>query len=174
MDRRKFVKIAGVSAAVGVAGCLNGDEPPENGDDDDDDNDEEVVFEDMTGQEAVTVDAEAVDFVPENVEVSVGTTVTWEWVNIDQGGHNVVHEPGEELDDTGADEPLFMSDDGDIINEVGHTWSYTFDEPGTYYYVCEPHVALGMVGHVRVVENGVNGEDDDMNGEENGDDNGEE
>jgi len=175
MDRRKFVKIAGVTAAVGATGCIgggngngddgNGDGGDGNGDGGDGDGDgEEIEYEDMTGQSEVTVDAEETSFNPENIEIDQGTEVTWEWVNVDSGGHNIVHAPGEEQDNTGAEEPMFENPGG-IVGEVGHTWSYTFDEPGTYYYICVPHEALGMVGHIRVVEGDGDGTGDGMNGD---------
>jgi len=164
MDRRNFVKIAGVTAAVGAAGCLNGDE---NGDDDEDENgEEELDFVDETGQDEVTVDngagPQGLQFDPNLVEVSAGTTVTWVWTG-EGGQHNVVHDPDGGQDDTGAAESMFESE---LTGEEGHEFSYTFDEAGTYYYICEPHLASGMEGHVRVVENGVGNGEEEMNGEE--------
>jgi len=116
-----------------------------------DDGEEELNFVDETGQEEVTVlngaGPDGLEFNPQNVKISVGTTVTWEWTG-DGGQHNVVHDPEWGQDDTGADEPVFESE---LTGEEGHEYSHTFEETGTYYYVCELHLASGMDGHVRVV-----------------------
>ena len=37
---------------------------------------------------------------------------------------------------------------GDV--EAGEVWSYTFNVPGTYRYVCLPHEQQGMLGTVIV------------------------
>ncbi len=64
------------------------------------------------------------------VRVSVGATVTW--VNMDGvmhtvsfGGHGDDHQAGAGVDSG----PLY---------HMG-VWSYTFVEPGTYEYHCDPH-----------------------------------
>ena len=64
------------------------------------------------------------------VRVSVGATVTW--VNMDGvmhtvsfGGHGDGHQAGPGVDSG----PLYHMD----------VWSYTFVEPGTYEYHCDPH-----------------------------------
>ncbi len=64
------------------------------------------------------------------VTVSVGTTITW--VNMDGvmhtvsfGGHGDDHQAGPGVDSG----PLYHMD----------VWSYTFVEPGTYEYHCDPH-----------------------------------
>lgn len=69
------------------------------------------------------------DFGPENVEVGVGDTVGWHWNG--HNDHNVVF-------DDGPASPI--QDDG--------TWTQTFDEPGTYPYVCTLHSS--MAGTVTV------------------------
>jgi halocyanin-like protein len=98
---------------------------------------------DETGNDevTVTVGAEGNDgnfaFEPAAVEVDAGTDVVWEWSG--QGGqHNVAHEGGE-----------FESETTD---EEGFTFTHTFEEAGTYLYVCTPHESLGMKGAVVVSE----------------------
>ena len=39
--------------------------------------------------------------------------------------------------------------------ENGETFSFTFDEPGTYTYFCGPHEDQGMVGTVTVTGGGA-------------------
>lgn len=73
-------------------------------------------------------------FGPAAKAVSPGTTVTWEWTG--KGGtHNVVSR--NDLFDSGAH-----------VDEKGHTFTHTFDAPGIFYYLCEPHVSLGMKGAI--------------------------
>lgn len=67
-------------------------------------------------------------FNPEEIEISVGDTVNWEWVGNEP--HNVV----------GDD---FESD----LQQEG-SFEHTFDEAGTYQYVCTIHP--GMEGVVEV------------------------
>ena len=63
-------------------------------------------------------------FEPANVTIAVGTTVTWTWVG---GFHNVTP--------TGA--PTFTGS-GDPVS-APHTFSQTFNSPGTYLYFCVVH-----------------------------------
>lgn len=82
---------------------------------------------DMQGQQEVSVDIGDYYYDATVLTVSQGTTVTW----TNQGNiqHNVV---------TDESSP----DGGELNSELlgnGEAYSYTFDEPGTYYYFCEPH-----------------------------------
>lgn len=70
-------------------------------------------------------------FMPQTIEVPVGTTVTW--TNQDVTQHTVYSKTG-----------VFQSD----ILQQGDTFSYTFDEPGTYDYICSLHP--NMMGQVVV------------------------
>ena len=90
---------------------------------------------------------------PETVEISVGDTVEW---TFESPGHNVTTKSGAspkcKVPD-GAEE--FASYEGKnhfSINEVGTTYSYTFEVTGEYVYVCTPHAGQGMVGTVFVNE----------------------
>ncbi|MFC6823540.1 plastocyanin/azurin family copper-binding protein [Halopelagius fulvigenes] len=63
----------------------------------------------------------------------------WEWSG--QGGsHNVSAKDG--------------SFGSEMTGEKGHTFERTFEEAGTYKYVCVPHEAMGMKGAV-VVDDSV-------------------
>lgn len=70
-------------------------------------------------------------FSPQVLEIPVGTTVTW--TNEDAPQHTVF-----------SKDKTFASD----ILEQGDTFSYTFDEPGTYDYICSLHP--NMTGQVVV------------------------
>lgn len=69
-----------------------------------------------------------------NVLVEAGTTVRW-----------TAQTPGHTITPDGHSEWERVE-----ITEVGQTFEHTFDTPGTYDYFCEPHLALGMTGVIRV------------------------
>jgi plastocyanin len=73
-------------------------------------------------------------FSPVHAEVSRGSAITW--TNEDSQRHNVIFRGGGP-----ADSPLIAK---------GETYRATFDQPGTFDYVCTLHP--GMVGRVTVVE----------------------
>jgi outer membrane protein assembly factor BamB len=70
----------------------------------------------------VTVAIVGFDFDPADLEIAADTTVTW--TNEDDAPHTVTADNGE-----------FDSDKLD----QGNTFSFTFDEPGTYPYHCDIH-----------------------------------
>ncbi|MBA2778023.1 cupredoxin domain-containing protein [Billgrantia kenyensis] len=74
-------------------------------------------------------------FEPEELEVSVGTTVRW--VNVERRSNHDIYFPEEDI----ASGRLFPEE----------SWERTFDEEGTYEYYCQPHQDRGMVGVIRVV-----------------------
>jgi plastocyanin len=86
------------------------------------------------GQE-VTVRMEDNFFDPANITVEPGTTVTW--VQSGNNPHTTTSYDG-------------LWDSGMIEGGSGGTFSFTFEEPGTYDYFCIPHEDLGMVGSVTV------------------------
>jgi plastocyanin len=85
--------------------------------------------------EEVTVRMEDNFFDPANITIESGTTVTW--VQSGDNPHTTTSYDG-------------LWDSGIIRGGSGGTFSFTFDEPGTYEYFCIPHEALGMVGSVTV------------------------
>ena len=87
------------------------------------------------GQEEVTVRMEDNFFAPANITVEPGTTVTW--VQSGNNPHTTTSYDG-------------LWDSGMIEGGSGGTFSFTFEEPGTYDYFCIPHEDLGMVGSVTV------------------------
>jgi halocyanin-like protein len=140
MQRRAFLALAGATA---VAGCGAGGSGDGSGEDDGygnwfDDVDNYDGELDRTGQEQTTVEVGVEDglaYGPAAIVVSPGTTVRWEWTG-KGGGHNVV----------ALDGPF----ESELTNEAGHTFEYTFSEPGLFPYYCTPHRDLGMKGGVRV------------------------
>ena len=74
-------------------------------------------------------------FAPANITVEPGTTVTW--VQSGDNPHTTTSYDG-------------LWDSGMIEGGSGGSFSFTFDEAGTYDYYCIPHEQLGMVGTVTV------------------------
>lgn len=141
-SRRQFLKGLGAGAAlVPVAGCSGEDSEP-------------APTTTETGPTTVAAGPEKrLRFEPETVEVSVGDTVEWEFKST---GHNVTSKPeaSPKCQNPEGAEP-FASYEGDrhfAVNEVGTTFSHTFEVPGEYVYVCTPHAGQGMVGTVIVSE----------------------
>lgn len=146
-SRRQLLAVLGSGGVVGLAGCPSGggdppgtayvqNEPNYKGWFDGVSNYEGTV--ERRGESEVTVDVGVqgnsgfYKFGPAAVAVSPGTTVTWQWTG--KGGtHNVV-----------SQNTVF--DSGELVERAGYTFTHSFAEPGIYYYVCEPHVSLGMKG----------------------------
>lgn len=77
------------------------------------------------GAEAAQVDMVDISFAPADVTVSVGTTVVW--TNQDGVDHTTTSNDG--VWDSGVLGP-------------GESFEFTFEEPGTYTYLCEIHPAM--------------------------------
>lgn len=162
VSRRRLLALSGAAVATMVAGCTDRS-------DDDDTNEsarpgqpndgrtyveEEPEYGDWfdnvanyqgtvdeTGRKNVLVangtGRSGMFFDPPAIRITTETTVVWEWTG--RGGyHTVTHEDRE-----------FRSRQTDA---AGATFSYMFDEPGTYRYVCEPHQNSGQKGAIDVVE----------------------
>jgi plastocyanin len=72
-------------------------------------------------------------FEPAIINVTVGGTVTWVWP-AGSSGHNVRPDDG-----------IHPARSGALANGP-KTYSYTFDDVGTFLYFCEAHGGLGGVG----------------------------
>lgn len=106
------------------------------------------------GASTTTVSAVNFAFEPEEVTISAGDTVTWEF---ESAGHNVVGWPDANDQVSVPEGEGFGSVDqgGDYFTDLveqGGTYEHTFDVAGEYTYVCAPHAAQGMVGTVVVEE----------------------
>ena len=91
-----------------------------------------------------TVNSVALTFSPADITIDMGDTVTWTDLQAG-GGHNVAQTDSA----TGMVHLMggFRSgDQGDV-----DTWQYTFNTPGVFYYICEPHIAFDMRGSVTVL-----------------------
>jgi plastocyanin len=83
--------------------------------------------------EVVGVKIEKMQFVPQNLKIRVGTTVTW--INMEKYNNHSVFFQQEGLPES---DRLFP----------GETWQRVFDKPGTFPYLCGPHPE--MTGTVEV------------------------
>jgi len=83
-------------------------------------------------------------FVPDEIKICKGDTVTW--VNNKGGPHNVVFD--EEAIPSGVNaESISMEDQ---LGDEGETYSKKFDVAGKYSYYCEPHRGAGMNAELTV------------------------
>jgi len=87
----------------------------------------------------VTVMMEDNYFDAANITVPAGSTVTW--VHNGNNPHTTTSYDG-------------LWDSGIIQGGSGGSFSFTFNEPGTYEYFCRPHENQGMVGSVTVTGGG--------------------
>ncbi len=151
ISRRRYLGGVATLAVAGLAGCIASGEDPDGTTYVPNEPDYKGWFDgvsnyhgtvDERGQPLVTVsvgvegDTGYYKFGPAAVAVSPGTTVRWAWTGMG-GTHDVVSRNG-----------LFHS--GPLVSAAGHTFSHTFETPGVYYYICEPHAMLGMKGAVFV------------------------
>jgi len=102
----------------------------------------EDTYEDMTGEDEVTIAVENFYFDPTKITVDSGTTVVWEF---NTAGHNVKPEsqPSDNFEGTsgGAMELI----------EQGETHSEELESTGIYTYYCAPHENQDMKGGIQVV-----------------------
>ena len=80
-------------------------------------------------------------FLPEALTIAVGDTVRF-IMTVD---HNAVEVSQETYENRG-----FAPLEGGFNVSFGETQEITFDEPGVYYYICQPHVSLDMIGVIAV------------------------
>lgn len=91
--------------------------------------------------EKVEVTNKGLVFTPNEVTINAGEVVRFK-----VGSSHNVQEVEKETWDKGEEK---AKEDGFSV-PFGGTKEVTFDKPGTYYYVCQPHVDLGMKGKVIV------------------------
>ena len=105
----------------------------------------EVV--DLTMDESITVKIKNFEYIPKNIKIKDGTTVTW--INEDEIKHNVMldHEDSDRPHDAklGQDPTKF---EGPLLAK-GESYSFTFKQASDNAYHCSPHP--WMKGKVEVV-----------------------
>lgn len=95
---------------------------------------------------AATIEMGGFSFAPETVRISVGDTV--EWRNKSTFTHSVSADPARFPEDVAIPAGAAPFDSGRLRS--GEVFRHRFTTPGTYKYVCTPHVDLGMTGTVVV------------------------
>lgn len=127
--RRTTTLAVAAALALGLAAC--GDDAPaddpavEAPADDAAPADDDEPADDDAAAAGNVVDMDFFQFQPEDLTVAVGDTVTW--VNKDSVRHTATADDGTFDVDTPAE---------------GDEGSFTFDEAGTYAYVCEVHASM--------------------------------
>lgn len=103
-----------------------------------------------TGEESgdASVSLENIKFQPRDIELQVGDTLSW--TNEDTVEHTVTSGQPQEQGVPGVSENTDAEPDGlfDHAMPPGETFSFTFDEAGTYDYFCNIHP--GMTATVSV------------------------
>jgi plastocyanin len=134
--------------ALGVAGC---------GGDDDEANDgpaqrspagEQSAPAESADGAAVVEMNDQLAFAPKQIEVAAGQEVMWK--NVGKVAHTVTADKSKAADPSLVSIPAGTKAwDSGFVGE-GESFSRSFQEPGTYRYICIPHEGAGMVGSVVV------------------------
>jgi len=90
------------------------------------------------------VDISNLNFVPDNITITVGDSVMW--ISLMQGSHNVA-----ECDYPPTDSSPYNGGFYSGFAGVVDTFTQQFNTVGNFAYVCEPHVFLDMYGTVTVL-----------------------
>ena len=107
---------------------------------------EETTEVEPTCDHVVGLDSSGYAYSPAELTIAVGETVCWQWTDATDS-HNVA-EIANEGDQERKEGGVYS---GAIATTVD--FRHTFEEDMTFYYICEPHVSMDMVGKV-VVGNG--------------------
>jgi len=97
-----------------------------------------------TKQVKMGADSGQLVFVPDEIKICAGDSVTW--TNNKGGPHNVVFD--EEAIPSGVDKDKISMDDQ--LGDEGATYTVKLDAKGSYGYYCEPHAGAGMKATVIV------------------------
>ena len=108
-----------------------------------------------THEVRMLLDGQTYKFDPANLTIKQGDGV--KWVMVSGGPHNVAFDPAKVADDAEAvlvanmpNQQMPMS--GPYLTQPNETYTVSFAgvKPGTYDYVCTPHVMMGMTGKITV------------------------
>ena len=135
-SRRLLLGIAlAVAAVTSLTSCGGEGQPPTAGD--------------PSKSGETTVAVRGIQYQPTTLEISAGTEVTW--TNDDPVDHTVTSGQQQEQGIPGVSKGERARPDGmfdGVLGSKGTTFSFTFDEAGTFSYYCEIHA--GMTGTVIV------------------------
>lgn len=99
----------------------------------------ESGFDNLTSQNQLTIKMSQIKFVPQNIKISKGTTVTW--INDDKVEHYV-------NTDSHPAHTYYLEQNSKALKN-GESYSLTFNKPGIYPYHCSAH-ADSMTGAIIV------------------------
>ena len=97
------------------------------------------------GSAATVTATNNLDFEPRTLRVAVGDTVEWRNKSLFSHTVTLTAEKG------AGNEGMELPDDAEPFDAdlpPGQLFRHTFNVPGTYRYICEPHAFLGMRGTV--------------------------
>ena len=177
LDRRRLLRLSGIAAATGLAGCTSGFSEDEATTTTSADDDTETTAADSTTAEpttsggngppgedvlggpddlrtAPTVEAKTLDsdqgagqFVFTPAVIWVERDATVTW-EVTSGSHSITAYHADNDQPQRMPEGASAFDSG--VLESGETFEQTYSELGVYNYYCTPHRGLGMVGLVVV------------------------
>ncbi|HEV2109315.1 MAG TPA: plastocyanin/azurin family copper-binding protein, partial [Thermomicrobiales bacterium] len=110
------------------------------------------VAEAAGGQEHVVEMTDELVFVPDDLTINVGDTVTW--TTVGAAPHTSTADPEQALDPEFVKLPEGAETWDSGLVPTGESFSHTFEVPGEYVYFCTPHQMVGMVASLTVVEGG--------------------
>jgi len=145
---RRAVFAAGLLIVLLFAtACGGGEESVPSASDETSDATEEVDSQSSSPANEVVI--KGIAFAPSQLEVEVGTKVTW--VNEDDVDHTVTSGIQRKQGVPGVEKDKPAQPDGTFDENLpgrADTFGFTFDEPGTYAYFCDVHAS--MTGEVIV------------------------
>lgn len=165
LTRRRFARLAGGTALVGLAGCsetgADGSQSSPNGEDPSTptatdpptdapaEDGESTPGADGTVVVEMLTDNQGTYFSPKGLAVDPGTTVRF--VNVSGGHGTTAYHPDNE------DHPLRIPEaaepwESPIYTEADATFEVTLTVEGVYDFYCPPHESMGMVGRLVVGE----------------------
>jgi plastocyanin len=108
-----------------------------------------------THEVRMLLDGQTYKFDPANLTIKQGDGV--KWVMVSGGPHNVAFDPAKIPDDVESVLAANMPEQqaplsGPYKTQPGETYTVSFAgvKPGTYDYVCTPHIMMGMTGKITV------------------------
>ncbi|HVP94611.1 MAG TPA: plastocyanin/azurin family copper-binding protein [Methanoregulaceae archaeon] len=113
--------IATLSVIIMIAGCTSYSQPPGT-----------TVVTQTPGTGGSTVTIQNFAFIPSSITIPRGTTVTW--INQDPADHQVINDAQGSI----VQGALFTSDP----LPKGASYSFEFDNPGSYPYHCSIHPSM--------------------------------
>jgi plastocyanin len=134
--------------ALGVAGCGGDDDPPNDGSAQRSPAREQPAPAESADGAVVVETNDQLAFEPKQIKVSVGEEVTWK--NVGKVAHTVTADKSKAADPSLVSIPAGTKAWDSGFEGEGESFSRSFQEPGTYSYICIPHEGAGMVGTVVV------------------------